>query len=313
MVADGKITSEEAERLLEALESRAPAEDVREQVRETAGAALGKIGEAIQQAMSFGEGGFPVPTPMAALFGRGGEMKGEPVEGAEDGIELPPDAVVEINTTAGDVLVRGGRTDGRMIVHDDEDGVQVSREGDRFYVACMAADVEVELPTVSELVLKHTGGDVEVEEVAADLTVRVSGGDVEVAGCRGALKGHILGGDVEVEGTVTSLDLDCKGGDFELHGLALREGKHHIKHMGGDVDVFLTPDASVRVHVSTMGGDVEADVEPETSSGGLIGQKRTYVYGGGAAALTVRSMGGDLSIQRSAPAAAAAADTEAGQ
>ncbi len=295
MLAEHKITADEAQRLLDALGG--PESDVAEAKVEQA---MAKLGEAMSRVFSGGT---------AAEWSEVAEPTvGEPVEGAEEGFEMAPDSTLAVRVKGASVRVTQvdeGRT--ASVTSSGRRAASVQRKGNTYFVIAGrgTGDVEVTIPPVRSVELKVTGGNVRLDGVRADVDANVKGGNLEARGCAGGFKARLMGGNADIGGRVRSISLKCMGGSATLNDLHIVEGEHSIRNMGGSVSLVVSPEASLTVRTSTFGGRVTSDVPAASESGRGPKHRAEYKFGGGAAVLNVKAFGGDVTISRKEVAGAA--------
>lgn len=129
-------------------------------------------------------------------------------------------------------------------------------------------------------------GDVSLEGVDR-ASLNVYSGDVR-AEAVGLLSGAVFSGDVSLN-AVRGVDLEVSSGDLEAD-LYLTEGHHHLRVMSGDASLRLG-DSSVQVEGRVDHGDLHTDHE-------LLRQKRNFkgTLGAGTAQLKINVNSGDLNI-----------------
>jgi DUF4097 and DUF4098 domain-containing protein YvlB len=149
---------------------------------------------------------------------------------------------------------------------------------------------EISVPPATELNIKTTSADVEVEEIEQKIRISTVSGDLEAQTIRGivdfsSVSGDVLlqdtQGDLFLEGTSSDLELrringnvriDCVSGDLELSGI---EGDIEVSTSSGDIEV---DQKQGELDLTTISGDVEVRtrISPEgeynvaTTSGDII-------------------------------------------
>jgi hypothetical protein len=284
MLAEGKISAEQAEGLLEALDKGeepqpGPAQE-----------ALDKLGKVIGGVMH-DHAGMP--------WGPGGSAEEEGEEVGPEGIELPEDADVVLRVKGGKVRVRaaeGTRTAEFTSSGSAPPRVRMDDGKCLISVGPRSGEVEIALPEVRAVSVRLTGGRVEMDGVGGSIRANVKGGDMQATACRGSLEAKCMGGSLSVAGRMSNADVTCMGGSVKMDGLLIDSGRHAVKMMGGDAVLSFLPGSSVRIQTSIMGGDVRTDLPKANESGGPIRRRAEYVIGGGEALLTIKLMGGDVTI-----------------
>lgn len=149
---------------------------------------------------------------------------------------------------------------------------------------------EISVPPGTELNIKTTSADVEVEEIEQKIRISTVSGDLEAQTIRGiidfsSVSGDVLLQDIEgdlfLKGTSSDLELtringnvriDCVSGDLELSGI---EGAIEVSTSSGDIEVDQNQG---ELDVTTISGDVEVKtrISPEgkynveTTSGEIL-------------------------------------------
>ena len=156
----------------------------------------------------------------------------------------------------------------------------------------VSADVDVagfrgaqRYQTVSgDLVLDDVAGDLRVRGVSSDITIRA---DEPLR-----LEMNTVSGDVSaVAPRFDELRLVTVSGDLELEGELAPAGQHRIETVSGDLSLGVV--GGVSLEVRGLSSDTHVSV-PHRSEGSR--DRRRYVIGDGAAALTFSSMSGDVSV-----------------
>lgn len=226
MVARGRITAEEAERLLETLErSRKPAEAaLRPEVRNVRGRTVGAPEEQVVEAADVSR---------LVVEGEGGRLVVRGMEGPS-------------------VKVKGR--------------AEVERNGDTLYVRAYYHNISVEVPgTISYIRASEDGGSVKVEDVRAEVDAssdggnvslkHISGGNIKVSADGGnASLSDISGGSVSVHADGGRIHLSdvraseigayADGGNAVLDLGGIREGSVRIEVTGGRAELIFSEDAA---------------------------------------------------------------------
>ena len=202
-------------------------------------------------------------------------------------------------------------------------------EGSDVTVATGSADVEVVVP-VGAADFKTASGDVSTDDIEAGVVAKTAsgdvalgrvGGDLRVATASGALRcSSVAGtavfttvsGDLEVGEAGDAVEVKATSGNVRLgevaHGarvvnvsgdvrvLAIGEGSVKVRSVSGDVSVGVAEGVDLHVDVETMSGSVRSDIPLEDEPPARRGGARVDV--------TVRSVSGDIAIERATETAA---------
>ena len=169
---------------------------------------------------------------------------------------------LEVVTNSGDVNIVGVAGLGQIEAHAKNGTLEASNSNG---VARIVAHGNLEDPTEIgwlNTVIKTIGRalpvdlEVRVPQDLAHLTVNLVAGDLDVIGVHGHVELDISAGDITLEGA-TSFMVNAKAGDIKIK-TKLENGESSVKAMAGDVNVDLLPGSSVALKASTTAGDVSA-------------------------------------------------------
>lgn len=151
----------------------------------------------------------------------------------------------------------------------------------------------------SEYVLTWAKGNLEVKfpQSIPGLEVRCMGGDLEIVDYPGPMSLETMGGEVRVQSPRSPFRLRTLGGRVRVAGCAIKEGVSSINTTGGDVVLETSPEASVTIHASSLGGSIEFPTGTESSSQG-VGRKRAECrIAEGVGELRINTLGGDIKVK----------------
>ncbi|MBN1397508.1 MAG: DUF4097 family beta strand repeat protein [Bacteroidetes bacterium] len=164
-------------------------------------------------------------------------------------VSVPSQFNLDINTSGGDLEVRGGLT-GKV------DGT--TSGGDIKLGNISGGPVEV----------TTSGGDIRAGKIEGDGNFKTAGGDINVGSVNGSLKVNTSGGDIRVETVLKTLEANTAGGNIDIGDVG---GEARVQTSGGDIKVGkVTGKASV----NTAGGNIDlkgasGNVSARTSGGDL--------------------------------------------
>jgi Putative adhesin len=162
-------------------------------------------------------------------------------------ISVPSQFNLDMNTSGGDLEVKGGLT-GKI------DGS--TSGGDIKLGNIFGGPVEV----------TTSGGDIRTEKIEGDGSLKTAGGDIQVGSVNGSLSVNTSGGNIQVETITKSLDAKTAGGNIIIGNVG---GEAHVSTSGGDINVGKV---SGKATLNTAGGDIElkgasGNVSAKTSGG----------------------------------------------
>jgi hypothetical protein len=162
-------------------------------------------------------------------------------------ISVPSQFNLDMNTSGGDLEVKGGLT-GKI------DGS--TSGGDIKLGNVFGGPVEV----------TTSGGDISTGKIEGDGSLKTAGGDIQVGSVNGSLSVNTSGGNIQVETISKSLDAKTAGGNIIIGNVG---GEAHVSTSGGDINVGKV---SGKATLNTAGGDIElkgasGNVSAKTSGG----------------------------------------------
>lgn len=207
-------------------------------------------------------------------------------------ISVPSKFNLDINTSGGDLEVRGGltgRIDGSTSGGDIKIGnvfggpVEVTTSGGDIRAGKIEGDGnlrtaggDISVGSVNgSLTVNTSGGDISVETVSKTLEARTAGGDINIGDIGGQARISTSGGDIKVGKVTGKATLHTAGGDIGLKGAS---GNVSAKTSGGDVRLR---DITGSINARTAGGEIEAELVPSGKGGSKLsssgGDVRLYI------------------------------------
>jgi hypothetical protein len=208
---------------------------------------------------------------------------------------------LEISANSGDVLVRGVAGLHQIEAEVKNGTLETSHKNG---VARIVAHGNLDDPTEIgwlNTVIKTIGRalpvqlEVRVPEHLQDLEVRLLAGDLDVLNVQGAVELDLSAGDLTLEGA-SRFVVNAKAGDIKIKA-KLENGESSVKALAGDVKVQLLPGSSVALVASVKAGDVSAkgfiltQTEKRLTGGSLEGR-----LGAARAKLECSLLAGDLNV-----------------
>jgi DUF4097 and DUF4098 domain-containing protein YvlB len=286
LLEEGKITADQAARLIEALGTRAPHEPFgmtfehgpRGRWRRRMTGDVDRIPDIVAHA---------VTSAMKSGF----EPEEECRQDFADRREL------SVRTVSGNVDVNGAERTGVSVTCSG--GMTRARAGDKVVlVRSVSGDVEAAMPSEGSLEVEAVSGDVTVQGVSGRLSFKTVSGDLEVSGSSGELHARTVSGDVGLEQVKGSLEVESKSGDITVEAGGPVEGT--LSTVSGDIDIELAPGADLVLElVCEEDGDisVEADQPHETAE-----EREGYTrvkFGTGSRRLVARTASADITVTQS--------------
>lgn len=160
-----------------------------------------------------------------------------------------------------------------------------------------ASDITVAVPSVANMDVHSSNGDITAHRVAGTITLRSSNGDIEASGSDGVYDFRSSNGDIEVAAGRGEFSLHTSNGDIRFAGDPGEGTENRLRTSNGNISARLTGESpSVRVSASTSNGSVRLERNVAVSE--LTGKNRLEgVIGDGAAGLTLKTSNGTVTIQ----------------
>jgi DUF4097 and DUF4098 domain-containing protein YvlB len=289
LLEDGKITADQAARLIEALGPKRTEFDM--------------------------HGPMPPITPMRALHRRHGlkeldripdmvahavtsAMKSEIMSNEEGRRVFAGKRALSIKSVSGDVEVAGWEEDnvslnysGGMVKsheHEEDEGVRVRS---------VSGDIEARMPQTGHLDVETVSGDVTVDGVAGRVGIKTVSGDISVEGATEGVRAFSVSGDLELRHIAGELGVETRSGDVDLTPAGQFSGSLSTK--SGDVTLALRPDADVVLELACEhDGEVTLDIDFPHE---VLEQRENYArvkLGAGSRTLDVHTGSGDIVVQK---------------
>jgi len=287
LLENGKITADQATRLIEALGSDRATFDFREppgvpfrshrHFRMRGPRPFDKIPDVVASAV-------------ASAMKNGFEEPGE-----EQCDDFPGKRNLVVKSVSGDLDVTRGEEE-RVALSYSSGMVKARSSGDQVLVRTMAGDVSATVPADSRLELEVVSGDVSISEVGSRIEVKTVSGDVDITQTSGDVQTKTVSGDVSLDRVSGSLAIETRSGDVDIVPSGPISGS--VSTVGGDVTVALPKDADLILEMDIEeDGEIEVDDDLphevlEESDGHL-----KVKFGAGSSTLVVKTSDGDIEIR----------------
>lgn len=212
----------------------------------------------------------------------------EPVPLDGNSFEIPAGSTLRIHPAVR--LSVGGGSAGSAVVVRPVDGdlvrivrgsaVEVHRFEKEYFVTWAKSALEIEVP-----------------RSVVSLIARGVGGNVAIYGFSGEMRIDALGGTVIVDAPVQPFRISSVGGTVRVTDLGLTSGSSSITSTGGDVHVSIAPDASLELRATaSFGGGLELPTG-STQVAGRTRHRGTVRFGAGAGRLRVDTVAGWVRVR----------------
>ena len=250
LLEDGKITADQATRLIEALGSERPEPDFGPHMR-------GPFGPQRHFRMRGPRDFERIPDVVATAVASAMKNGFEP--GEERSTDFPDKRHLLVKSVSGDLDVTRGE-EGRVGLSYSGGMVKVRTSGDQVVVRTMAGDVSATVPTDGRLELEVVSGDISISEAGARMQVKTVSGDVDIAQTTGDAQVRTVSGDVNLHRVTGSFEVETRSGDVELVASGPISGS--LSSLSGDIAVALPKDADLMLELSVEDeGDIDVDAD----------------------------------------------------
>lgn len=283
LLREGKITPEEAERLLRAL---TPKETSRREPF-----FFDHLFERLEDEFrAFGE---RLRHHFENVFGEGRERSSSSEEGSGP-VELPEGVFVRASHTGGDLFV-GASGDRRLRVTAPEWHLHVAEDEPKAELSTAGGPTRILLPAQTRrLAVESAGGSLTLRGVrVAALSARVMGGSATLEEVAADVEVEVLGGGANVKGVCgKAVEVRVSGGSVHAELGVVRQGSYAMTALGGDLHLSLEEESNFEVEYSLSGGFLSSEWEGEA-----VGACRLRV-GAGSAKFRLTATGGGIRLLR---------------
>ncbi|MDV6375932.1 hypothetical protein [Deinococcus arenicola] len=143
-----------------------------------------------------------------------------------------------------------------------------------------------------EMLAEVNGGNIHMGR-AASLKAEVNGGNLTAAEMDGPTHLNVNGGNLTLTGA-HSLNASVNGGNLKWAGV-LSGGDHRVEVNAGNATLHLLPGSSLRVDADVTVGAFKADF-PTRKSGGFMNTQHAGELGGGTASLSCKVAAGQVKL-----------------
>jgi hypothetical protein len=167
---------------------------------------------------------------------------------------------VDVSTSGGDITT--GKLEGEGHLKTSGGDIHVGSVNGSLYTNTSGGNIKVE--TVSKtLEAKTAGGDIVIGDVGGEASVSTSGGDVSVGKVSGKATLSTAGGDIELKGASGKVSARTSGGDVKLQNIT---GSIDAKTAGGEVEAELIPSGKGGSRLASAGGDVRLYIDENSKA-----------------------------------------------
>jgi DUF4097 and DUF4098 domain-containing protein YvlB len=177
---------------------------------------------------------------------------------------FPAKKAVEINTTSGDCIIKGGAAD--KITVDLEVKVEpadafkpeILERGDRLVInekwygrSHGSVIWKITVPVKTDIDFETASGDISLEGLSANLEISTASGDVTIEKCQGDFELETASGDIILTDCEGPFEISAASGDINVSNV---KGELEVSTASGDIDI---EDSQGTFEVETASGDIQ--------------------------------------------------------
>lgn len=286
LLEDGKISADQAARLIEALGAR-PAEQAPEPP-------IPPLVMGRHWRRHSWQGTDRIPDIVAKAVTAAVRFEAEGADEEQRTSEFPDKRDLFIKTVSGDVEVRGRAEAGIQVRHGVKMVRARSREG-AVAVNSVSGDVAAEMPADGRLELVTVSGDASVVGVGGGLVLKTVSGDATLYGVSGRISVMMVSGDVALAGVAGEIEVGTKSGDVSIAAAGAVSGA--VNTRSGDVTLVLSRDADLMMELASEYGDIGVEFSAPHE---ILEDGERFVrvkLGAGTRVLAVRTESGDIVVR----------------
>jgi DUF4097 and DUF4098 domain-containing protein YvlB len=275
LLKEGKITTEEASSLLDALEQKTEDKKHKEfvfhmpHIPKAAFAGFSKFPEMVTKIVTDS-----CSAAVDKAMGESGEISERRFSAKEN---------VMIRAVSGDIDIEG--THSSEIVLDACCGLQKIEDKENELILNMISnDIGLKVPFKTNIRISSVSGDIECADITGNLEVQTASGDMELEKVSGKVEIKSASGDIEVNELSGAIDVKTASGDIEINFSEFENST--IETKSGDVSIVLPKKIDAVIELFSEDGEIEISIdksyeELEKKSGYLkigLGDKTKKLY-----------------------------------
>jgi DUF4097 and DUF4098 domain-containing protein YvlB len=275
LLKEGKITTEEASSLLDALEQKSEEKRHKEfvfhmpHIPKAAFAGFGKFPEMVTKIVTDS-----CSAAVDKAMGESGEVSERRFAAKEN---------VVIRAVSGDIDIEGVKSS--EITLDACCGLQkIEDKANELILNMISNDIDLKVPFKTNIRISSVSGDIECTEITGDLEVQTASGDLELEKIIGKVEIKSASGDIDVKEFSGAIDVKTASGDIEVEFSEFEDSS--IETKSGDVSIVLPKKIDAIIELLSEDGEIEVSIdksyeELEKKSGYLkigLGNKTKKLY-----------------------------------
>lgn len=216
--------------------------------------------------------------------------------------EVPEEAQLKIRNDGGDLIIRSTKEESLRIT-DPRAASKVAVEDKVVHISSTGVALAIEVPAkvVSMEVAQSNGNmDMHVKNLRADLAAKVADGNISISRATGKIQASVEGGEISlVDIRSTEIGVQTDVGDIFLKMLpTVKDGSVSLSTDSGSISLVLPPDSQCQILANTPDGNISHSLSPRLVE--ISDETDTYLnakLNGGGADFVLSTKTGDIAIK----------------
>ncbi len=283
LLEDGRITADQAARLIEALG-----------VRQSGPSTTQVAGIRVRRHGAFRTLDI-LPDIVANAVQSGLEAKDEDTQ------EFVGKRDLSVKTVSGDVTI-GASSEETVSVSYSGGMVKIRSRGEVVQVRSISGDVDATMPVAGTLEAETVSGEIDIGGLAGRIALKSVSGDINLAAVAGEVSISTVAGDVQLIRSEGRVSVESKSGDIDVEATGNIAGR--LVSKSGDIEVALPAAVNLELELQLEAweehaGEIEVDLSGQFEE---LERRDGYVYlkvGAGGPKLVCRTRTGDITVRNS--------------
>ena len=200
------------------------------------------------------------------IFGEQGDFSFHQKQDPQQYFDVKEGVEVEVENTAGKLTVKGVSDDRIRVASEGfrfkAPQIDVDEEANEIHINTLGQHMVLDIPQhASRLKLNTTGGKMVVGDLQADCDIQITGGRLQGHSLQGNHHISVTGGVAELDAITSSeLFVNLQGGSINLRLEEINVGLIDIKIHGGHGVICLPAHANCNIDVTMERGDIISDI-----------------------------------------------------
>ncbi len=133
----------------------------------------------------------------------------------EERVNIPAKRKIELNGISGKIEIIGEQREDILVERDGF--AKISEDGDRLLIKAVSGDIKITTPKNVDIEFSGVSGDLRIENIKGKIEISSVSGDIEGKGLEGSFIGELVSGDIELEyEDIDELEVRSRSGDILL-------------------------------------------------------------------------------------------------